>query len=218
MKNIRVTGKGQIKVRPDITRIRITLEDTFKDYARTLQHSADRTKALRELLEPFGFTPTDLKTLNFQVNTAYESYQKDGVWKQRFKGYTYTHELKIEFPSDNERLGKILYALANSDVNPVFQISYTISQPEEAKNAVLGQAIEDAKKKAEILSKAAGVPLGEIQHIDYSWTQIDLEVRPMMRMDMAKSTVNDSISAYDLDIEPDDINLTDTVTVEWEIG
>ena len=36
MKTIRVTGKGQIKVHPDMTRIRITLEGRDTDYAETL--------------------------------------------------------------------------------------------------------------------------------------------------------------------------------------
>ena len=32
MRTIRVTGKGQIKVKPDMTRISITLSGLYKDY------------------------------------------------------------------------------------------------------------------------------------------------------------------------------------------
>ena len=37
MRTIRVTGKGQIKVKPDMTRITITLEGLYPDYAETLR-------------------------------------------------------------------------------------------------------------------------------------------------------------------------------------
>ena len=37
MRTIRVTGKGQIKVKPDITRITMTLTGVFKEYSETLR-------------------------------------------------------------------------------------------------------------------------------------------------------------------------------------
>ena len=38
MRTIRVTGKGQIKVKPDTTRITMTLEGTYPDYGEALRH------------------------------------------------------------------------------------------------------------------------------------------------------------------------------------
>ena len=69
MKTIRVTGKGQLKVHPDMTRITITLEGLRKDYAMTLRVSSEETEGMKALLAPFGFERTDLKTLSFNVNT-----------------------------------------------------------------------------------------------------------------------------------------------------
>lgn len=45
MRTIRVTGKGQIMVKPDMTRITMTLEGLFKDYGETLRHSSEDTMA-----------------------------------------------------------------------------------------------------------------------------------------------------------------------------
>ena len=50
MRSIRVTGKGKIKVHPDITRITMTLSGVEKDYAEALARSAQETEALKELL------------------------------------------------------------------------------------------------------------------------------------------------------------------------
>ena len=43
MRTIRVTGKGQIKVKPDTTRITMTLTGVFKEYSETLLHSSEDT-------------------------------------------------------------------------------------------------------------------------------------------------------------------------------
>ena len=221
-RTIRVTGKGQIKVKPDTTRITMTLEGTYPEYGKALRHSSLDTEHLKDVLSAFGFERSDLKTLNFNVETEYESYKDKGTYKQRFVGYKFRHMMKVEFPSDNDRLGKVLYALANCPVKPEFRLSYTVSDPEAAKNELLGKAVTDAKEKASVLTQAAGVTLKDIQSIDYSWGEIDFEYRPMNRMLMADECLATPMVAegasYDMDIEPDDIDVSDTVTVLWEIG
>ena len=152
--------------------------------------------------------------------TEYESYKDHGTYKQRFVGYRFRHLLKVEFDSDNERLGKILYALGNCELKPEFRISYTVKDPEAAKNELLGKAVKDAKEKAVVITAAAGVILKDIQSIDYSWGEIEFEVSPMNRLMKACAPVPSACedACYDLDIEPDDIEVADTVTVVWEIA
>ena len=219
MRTIRITGRGQIRVKPDTTRITMSLTGLFAEYAETLRRSSEDTEALKDLLSGFGFERADLKTLRFGVDPEYESYRdKKGDYKQRFAGYRYNHSMKVEFDSDNDRLGKILYALAHCPIRPEFRISYTVKDPEAAKNLLLGKAVADAKEKAAVLSAAGGVVLKGIQNIDYSWGEIDFEYRPMQGDVMLSKCLPMSDSrSYDLDIEPDDIDMTDTVTVVWEI-
>ncbi len=222
MRTIRVTGKGQIKFHPDMTRITLSLEGIYSEYAETLRRSSEDTERLKALLTGFGFAPSDLKTLNFGVDTEYESYKDKGAYKQRFIGYKFHHIMKVEFDSDNDRLGRVLYALSHCPMKPEFRLSYTVKDQEAAKNELLGKAVTDAKEKAAVLTQAAGVTLKGIQSIDYSWGQINFEVQPMNRMLMADECLAAPVVAegasYDMDIEPDDIEVSDNVTVLWEIG
>ena len=80
----------------------------------------------------------------------------------------------------------------------------------------LESTLED---NAAVLTQAAGLTLKEIQSVDYSWGEIDLEYRPMNRALLTDGYGEASMAAnsYDLDIEPDDIQVSDTVTVIWEI-
>ncbi len=58
---IRVTGKGQIKTHPDMTRITISLQGVMPEYDATLEASADDTESLKSIMEKMGFKRTDLK-------------------------------------------------------------------------------------------------------------------------------------------------------------
>ncbi len=218
MKTIKVTGKGKIKVKPDVTRISIELNSIEPTYDETLHKSTADTNQLKDLFAEFGFERSDLKTTYFNIDSEYESYKENNTYKERLIGYRYSHSMKLEFDSDNELLGKILYALGKSPLNPRFHISYTVKNPETAKNELLGKAVCDAKSKAVILTDSAGVKLGDIQNIDYSWGEIEFVSRPMGR-DMMLSECCDTAESlsYDIDIEPDDIDVADTVTVVWEI-
>ncbi len=220
MKTIRITGKGQLRIRPDTTRITVTLEGVDPDYGEALHRSASDTEAIRDLLCGFGFGRSDAKTLHFGVDTEYEDYEEKGRHARRFAGYRYRHAMKVEFPSDNDRLGRILYALAACPAKPELRISYTVRDPEAAKDALLAEAVKDARAKAAVLTAAAGVALKEIQNIDCAREEIDFTVRPMDGAFAAAKCCasGDTIDGFDMDIEPDDIDVSDTVTVVWEIG
>ena len=219
-RTIRVTGKGKVSVKPDLIRLHINMEEVNKDYESTLHHSTEATELLKDLIEKLGIKRKELKTIFFNVDTEYESYQdREKNWKRRFKGYKYVHRMKLEFGADNKMLGKILYALANCSVNPEFSIEYTVTDPKEPKNELLGIAVKDSKEKAKVLTDAAEVVLGDILSIDYSWGEINLVTHPMddrLMKCMEPSCCEES--SYDIDIEPDDIDVSDIVTVVWSIG
>ena len=213
-RTVRVTGRGMIRLKPDTTRIMMTLEGKSPAYAETLARSAADTEQIRSALSETGFKRDALKTLSFRVEPEYEGYREDDVYKQRLVGYRFCHEMKIEFPSDNVRLGRTLTALANTDLAPEFRIVYTVKDREAAKNALIGAAVADAKAKAAALAEAAGVRLKGISHIAYSLCEIEPEVRPAVFPGMKRAACADSVSP---EIEPEDIEAEDTVTIDWEI-
>ena len=73
---------------------------------------------------------------------------------------------------------------------------------------------ENAKKKAEILAKASGVILGDLVSIDYNWGELHLYSQTRYAMEDKLMKMSES---YAPDIEPNDIDVSDTVTFVWEI-
>ena len=217
-RTIKVTGKGVVKLKPDLIRISLTLQDVRIDYSEVLKESARQVEMLKDAFEKIGFCRNDLKTLNFNVDTENESYKdKNENWLRKFVGYKFTHYMKIEFDADNELLGKVLYALANVPVKPEFRISYTVRDVEKAKNLLLKDAVTDSKEKAAVLTEAAGVALGDIMAIDYSWGEIDFVSGSTVDYMSLHDDCLPCAGSIDMNIEPDDINVSDTVTVVWEI-
>ena len=179
-----VTGKGKIAVKPDKIRLYVNKEELCKEYEDTLRRSTEDTELLKDLFEKLGFQRKDLKTVYFNVDTEYESYQdRDKSWKRRFKGYKYNHHMKIEFAADNKRLGQVLYALAHSSLRPEFSIEYTVADVEKCKNELLHKAIEDSIQVVDsvyekIEDAEIWIPYGEVfKHYKSKRSDINKRVR-----------------------------------------
>ncbi len=217
-RTIRVTGKGKISVKPDTIRININASKVFKEYEQAVEGSAEETGLLREAIARAGLDPKSLKTTHFGIDTEYESYRdKKDRYRSRFVGYRYNHSLYFQFENDNKLLGRVLYELAHCSVDVKFSLMHTVKDEEAVKNELLAKAVEDSRAKAEALTRAAGVSLGEIQLIDYSWGELQIYSEPMRYMDMECAKIG-CAGSIDIDIEADDIDVQDTVTVVWEIA
>ena len=157
-RTVRVTGKGNLSVKPDTVRLIMTVDGMQEEYDKAVEHSALMTEEIKNVFEELDFERNSLKTLYFNISAEYESYQaRDKSWQRRFEGYKFVHRTKIEFPADKRRLGKVLYALGHSAICPEFRIEYTVAEPEKCKNELLARAVKDSKEKAEVL---AGIRYG----------------------------------------------------------
>ena len=213
MKTIRVTGTAQLSLRPDVTVVTMTLQGAEPEYSAALNRVSREAETLRDVLERLHFEREELKTLSFHVNAEYEGYEESGVWKQRFTGYRFDHMLKVSFDSENERLGEVLTALADSAVSPMLQLSFTVKDPETTKKALLSQTVSDAREKAQLLAEAAGTKLKALQSVDHTAAEPSFEAYPAHMLDAAMSAKD----RIEMNLEPDEITITDHVTCVWEM-
>lgn len=141
---------------------------------------------------------------------------KNGNYKQIFVGYRVTHGLKLEFDFDSQRLSKVLGAMAVCIAEPELNVQFTVKDKEVVDAALLQSACVNAKAKAEILTKASGVTLGELVSIDYNWGELHLFSQTQYDMEDACMRMA-SAAPTSIEIEPDDIDVSDSVTFVWEI-
>jgi uncharacterized protein YggE len=216
-RTITVKGVGSVSAKPDLIVIGMNLETTRLDYTETLSAATSEIDVLRAALVSVGHNGTALKTMSFNIQTKYESYKQKDEWKKRFAGYTCTHGLRLEFDFDMPMFGHALGAIAGCEATPQFNIQFSVKDLTAVKEQLLESAVKNAADKAKILAKAAGVKLGDIAHIEYSWGELRLYSETDMRVCECKALAAPT-SAIELDIEPDDIDVNDNVTVVWEIA
>ena len=165
-KLLKVTGKGNIKVVPDLTVISVTLSKTESTYKKALESSNKESKILKGLLNEVGIKDKDIKTKKFNIEPHYAYYKdKYNESKSKVDGYTFQNKMEFRFDIDNKLLGKVLYQLTKCTTSSNVDISYSFKDVEGAKNLLLKSAVEDAVKKANILAEVSKVELLGINSI-----------------------------------------------------
>lgn len=216
-KTIRITGKAQISAPPDRTKIFIDISKEKKEYHEAMNYGGKASEELKEIVVRAGFQEKDLKTLSWNIDTKYEeNYNPNQIHQRIFLGYEYQHKFVIEFGLDHVLAGKLLNELVQSQLNPKVKITYTIAEVEPYREKLLKLAIEDSMHKAEIITKTAGINLGEIVTIDYSWSQINVS-RNGDRFIAAPEFLQTRGIHSIPDITPADIELTDTISISWSL-
>lgn len=212
---ITVKGTGSVRAKPDLIIITMHLESLQPEYDQTMQRATEAVDVLTDAIITAGMEKQDLKTTSFNISTHYKSYRdQDNNYKNEFDGYLCEQGLKLAFDFDSDVLSKVLSAIAKAPVDPKLDIQFSVKDKEAVSEALLFDATQNARKKAELLTKAAGVTLGTLMSIDYNWMERGLisPTRYSMednRMALAKASAPQ--------IEPEEIFASDTVTFVWAI-
>lgn len=218
-KTIVVKGVGKACTSPDSIVITMELESINQDYLSAMQIGAKSVEDLTKSLVNVGFDKKDIKTTNFDVSVKYDSHRKkDGEYYETFAGYEVSHDLKLQFDFDSKKLSAALSAIGSCSAKPMFRIRFTVKDPSAISDEMLKNATENARHKAETLCSASGKELGELLSIDYNWGEIN--VYSNTRYDMDEMCVMSAIpfGHISMDIEPEDIETSDSATFVWEIN
>lgn len=217
MRTITIKGTGKVSIKPDMISVKVTLKSDDMDYTKTIKKADQMLESLRKDSEAAGLQHDDIKTLSYNVNPQFNNISDQyNNYKKVFTGYLCSHELKIEFGFDMNKLSTVLTFLAASDSKPEFSVNFTVRDKQSLTASLLKNAAENAKKNAEILCKASGVTLGNIVSIDYDWGELNIYSRSSYNIDRC-ITAESCMSEIEADIVPDDIDLSDTVTFVWEL-
>lgn len=215
-RTITVKGIGTAKVKPDTIILGMTLDAKDRDYNRAVERASKKIEDLQEAIKDTGYEKSDLKTESFDVRADYDN-RKDynGNYQKVFSGYVCTYRVKLSFDFSNQRLGETLSAISHCYANPKLELCFTVKNPSEISEALLRSAVENARKKAEILCAASNVTLGDLLTIDYNWKEVTFLSDTTYDL-TTFADLKDTVSIPE--IEPEDIKTSDTATFVWEIS
>ena len=215
-RTIAVKGVGNLRVKPDYVVIGLELEAKNEVYERAMSLSSDQIGELTQTLMKIGFEKEELKTTSFHIRADYRSEQNDkGNYVQVFDGYVCRSGMKLAFDLDMKRLGETLSAIGSCIAQPELNISFTVKDPEAVNSRLLKAAAENARGKAEVLCAAACAVLGQLQRIEYNWSEAPAYSRMAVSADRAVMPMMKN--AFRADMTPEEIELSDSAAFIWEI-
>ena len=213
-RSIHIRGVGHAEQAPDQVVVSLTLIAQNKEYTAALTIGSQQVEMLREAIVEAGFKAKDLKTSNFNVRAMYENeeYREGNLKRSRqvFVGFECRHDLKLTFDFKNDKLNKAVDTIAASLSQPKISIAFTLKDAEDFNDRLLKSAARDAKRKAKILCAAAGVKLGKLIDIDYSWNEFRIHETVVCG---ECAPVGDN----SFDFQPEDITASESVDFLWEI-
>ena len=215
-RTITVKGTGKASAKPDYVVLSMTLESTHKDYQAAMDLAAGKIQQLSSTLTAIGFEKGAVKTTNFDVRTVYDHVKdRHGNYESVFGGYEVTHYLKLAFDFDMKRLSQTLSAISGCLSHPQLSIAFTVRDAAAINEEMLRSATINARRKAQILCDASGVKLGSLLAIDYNWSELDIYSHT--RFDCCDDAMAPAGKAAPIDIDPEDIDVSDSATFVWEI-
>lgn len=122
--------------------------------------------------------------------------------------------IKIDLPIDNYLVNCIVRGVGKFISSAQINICYTLQDERPSQLKMLARAVSDARDKAKIMAEAGGCTLGKVVSIDYRHQNIHVmsQARNIHSNTEAKASTPGS-----LDITPDDLVISDTVDVTFEL-
>lgn len=213
---ISVEGRGAIHVVPDVTRLEVTVEQWFPNYAKAYAQAKENSAWMVKILE-FNKKPGSLaKNLKFNIEDFTENeYDENGHYiDQKKNGFMLEQRIKIDLPMDNNLVNCIVKGVGKFIPSAQINISYTLQDQRPSQLKMLGRAVSDARDKARIMADAVGCTLGKVLSINYRFQNLHVASQARYIHSNAEAKASTSSS---LDITPDDLVISDNVDVTFEL-
>jgi uncharacterized protein len=199
-----MNGHGEVRTAPDVATINAGVTTNAPTAAAALAANSSRMTGVFAALKKLGVAEKNIQTTGFNISPQYTN--GDNNSPRRLTGYQVNNDVSVRL-DDVSKVGAGLDALVAAGANQMNGISFDIAAPAPLLEKARGQAIADARARAETYAKAAGVSLGAI--ISISEGGASEPPRPMYRM-MAMAAAPTPVAAGQQSVTAD-------VSVVWEI-
>ena len=154
---ISVTGEANVSVAPDQAQI----DGGVTSDAKTAREASDANNAAMGkvllALKGAGIEEKDYQTLRLSLQPQ---YAQNRAAPSPFVGYRASNRVTVRI-RDVAKVANVIDVLVGAGATDIGGINFTVSQASKHLDEAREKAIADARRKAEIYAKAAGVTLGE---------------------------------------------------------
>lgn len=183
---ITIQGEGKVSSRPDVVKVTMgvyTEGVTVKDIQKK---NADKMNAIIAAVKELGVKGEDIQTESYNISPRYD--WTDG--KQKLIGYSVSQNIAIKV-RDMDKSGDVIAKGGELGANQIGGMSFTIDDPKALEAQARDLAIEDAKKKADVLANKLGLDIARVVSFsENSGTYQPIEPFQMMAKQEARDMAN----------------------------
>lgn len=201
-----VTGEGSITVSPNYAQIRSGVTTDAKTVKEASDGNTKLMSTIMQVLIDFGIAQKDIQTSRFSIEPIYTSQSSSAAAK--LSGYRVANQVTVTLRQISQ-VGEILDRLIKAGATDVGNIAFLVSEPEKALDQAREAALADARRKAELYARAAGVRLGRV-----AWITETSDV-PVFPMGVANPRQK---MALDIPIQSGEETLRASITVGFDIA
>lgn len=160
--NLSVVGEGKVRVVPDKATLEAGILVANAQTIEAAQQEIDeKNNAIVSSLTQLGVSEEDIKTSNYSVSPNQDF--NPGI-PGRITGYNGNVTVSITV-RQIEKVSEVTQAVTAAGANQVYNVNYSVDNPEKFREEARNKAIENAKEQAENLAGSLGIRLGRVVNI-----------------------------------------------------
>ncbi|VIO65421.1 26 kDa periplasmic immunogenic protein [Bradyrhizobium ivorense] len=203
---ISVTGEATVSVAPD----QAMIDGGVTSDAKTAREAAEANNAamakVLAALKGAGLDDKDYQTSRLSLQPKYAPDRAGGS-PATVSGYRASNRVTIKV-RDVSKVAGVIDALVGAGANEIGGINFVVSQASKVLDEAREKAVADARRKADIYAKAAGVTLGD---------PISISEEGSAPVPMYRSKVAAPMAASGAPVAQGEETLSVTVSVSWAI-
>ena len=159
LRTITVTGEGKTTAAPDMAILNIGVQSNAETAAAALRENSSAMTATINKLKDLGVSEKDIQTSGLSIRPQYD-YERNRS-KPLVTGYTASNNVTVKL-RDLDDAGRVIDQAVQTGANSLGGISFTFADPKPLYEAARKDAVAVARARAELLTEAAGVSLGQV--------------------------------------------------------
>jgi len=202
---ISVTGEASISVPPDLALVDAGVASDAKTAREASEANNNAMIKVLAALKAANVDPKDIRTSRLSLQPQYAP-NRSGA--SPVVGYRVSNRVTVRI-RDVTKLASVIDTLVGAGANDIGNVSFEVSQASKLLDDAREKAVADARRKAEIYAKAAGVALGQPLSIAESGAPQPVFHAKMMR--------NAPMATTPTPVEQGEETLSVSVAVTWQI-
>jgi uncharacterized protein YggE len=155
-----VFGAGSVRAEPQLVRIKLTVDVLEQAPDKAFREAGAAVTRLREVLRGHGIPDSGVSGSRLKLDSSYDGYGGD----RKFLGYRCRAQYVIETEAlDN--LQQLIVDAVDAGAHNIDSVESDVRDKPALRDEARRKAVAAARRKAEVYTEAAGVPLGAVIHI-----------------------------------------------------